>query len=151
MITGVNQAGLSKVKHIIAIASGKGGVGKSTTAVNVALALASDGNKVGIVDADIYGPSIPIMLGATAERKPKIVDEKFFLPIEILGLYTMSIGYLMTKETPVVWRGPMATGALMQMLTQTIWGSLDYLIVDMPPGTGDIQLTLAQKDRKSVV
>jgi ATP-binding protein involved in chromosome partitioning len=149
MITGVNQAGLSKVKHIIAIASGKGGVGKSTTAVNVALALASDGNKVGIVDADIYGPSIPIMLGATAETKPKIVDKNFFLPIERLGLYTMSIGYLMTKETPVVWRGPMATGALMQMLTQTIWGSLDYLIVDMPPGTGDIQLTLAQKAKLS--
>ena len=145
MITGVDQAGLSKVKHIIAVASGKGGVGKSTTAVNLALALASDGNKVGIVDADIYGPSIPIMLGATAEIRPKIVDEKFFLPIERLGLCTMSIGYLMTKETPVVWRGPMATGALMQMLTQTIWGSLDYLIVDMPPGTGDIQLTLAQK------
>jgi ATP-binding protein involved in chromosome partitioning len=149
MITGVDQAGLSKVEHIIAVASGKGGVGKSTTAVNLALALASDGNKVGIVDADIYGPSIPIMLGATAETKPKIVDKKFFLPIERLGLYTMSIGYLMTKETPVVWRGPMATGALMQMLTQTIWGSLDYLIVDMPPGTGDIQLTLAQKARLS--
>ena len=125
MTTGVDQAGLSKVEHIIAVASGKGGVGKSTTVVNLALALASDGNKVGIVDADIYGPSIPIMLGATAEAKPKIVDKNFFLPIERLGLYTMSIGYLMTKETPVVWRGPMATGALMQMLTQTIWGSLD--------------------------
>ena len=145
----VSQAGLSAVKHVIAIASGKGGVGKSTTAVNLDLALAFNGNRVGIVDADIYGPSIPTMLGATLDQRPKIVDKKFFQPIERLGLYSMSIGYLMTKKTPVVWRGPMASGALIQMLTQTVWGELDFLVVDMPPGTGDIQLTLAQKSQLS--
>tara|TARA_B110000196_G_scaffold239411_1_gene207826 strand:+ start:9492 stop:10313 length:822 start_codon:yes stop_codon:yes gene_type:complete len=145
----VDEIGLSGVKHVIAIASGKGGVGKSTTAVNLALALSSAGNRVGIVDADIYGPSVPLMLGALESEKPEIADEKFFLPIEKLGLSSMSIGYLMTKETPVVWRGPMASGALLQMLTQTIWGELDYLVVDMPPGTGDIQLTLAQKAKLS--
>ena len=149
MVMNVDEIGLSGVKHVIAIASGKGGVGKSTTAVNLALALSSAGNRVGIVDADIYGPSVPLMLGALESEKPEIADEKFFLPIEKLGLSSMSIGYLMTKETPVVWRGPMASGALLQMLTQTIWGELDYLVVDMPPGTGDIQLTLAQKAKLS--
>ena len=143
------QEGLSGVKHVIAIASGKGGVGKSTTAVNLALALASAGNKVGIVDADIYGPSVPLMLGVPENTRPKVIKDKFFSPIEALGLKSMSIGYLITKDTPVVWRGPMASGALLQILTQTAWGELDYLVVDMPPGTGDIQLTLAQKAQLS--
>ncbi|SDJ70122.1 ATP-binding protein involved in chromosome partitioning [Microbulbifer yueqingensis] len=136
------------VKNIVAVASGKGGVGKSTTAVNLALALAAEGARVGLLDADIYGPSLPTMLG-TEDARPEVRDQKFFLPVEAHGLKTMSIGYLMTEETPAVWRGPMASGALNQILTQTLWcgegEELDYLVVDMPPGTGDIQLTLAQK------
>lgn len=136
------------VKNIIAVASGKGGVGKSTTAVNLALALAAEGAQVGLLDADIYGPSLPTMLG-TAGARPEVKDQKFFIPVRAQGLATMSLGYLTTAETPAVWRGPMASGALNQMLTQTLWceegGELDYLVVDMPPGTGDIQLTLAQK------
>ena len=149
MAEGDIQEGLIGVKHVIAVASGKGGVGKSTTAVNLALALSAAGNRVGIVDADIYGPSLPLMLGVSENVRPEIVQEKFFAPLETLGLKSMSIGYLMTKDTPVVWRGPMASGALLQILTQTIWGELDYLVVDMPPGTGDIQLTLAQKAQLS--
>ena len=149
MAEGDIQEGLIGVKHVIAVASGKGGVGKSTTAVNLALALSAAGNRVGIVDADIYGPSVPLMLGVSENVRPEIVQEKFFAPLETLGLKSMSIGYLMTKDTPVVWRGPMASGALLQILTQTIWGELDYLVVDMPPGTGDIQLTLAQKAQLS--
>ncbi|MCW8125101.1 iron-sulfur cluster carrier protein ApbC [Microbulbifer halophilus] len=139
---------LRGVKNIVAVASGKGGVGKSTTAVNLALALAAEGASVGLLDADIYGPSLPTMLGTEAVR-PEVKEQKFFLPVPAQGLKTMSLGYLMTEETPAVWRGPMASGALNQILTQTLWcddgDELDYLIVDMPPGTGDIQLTLAQK------
>ncbi|WP_444945086.1 iron-sulfur cluster carrier protein ApbC [Microbulbifer sp. ZKSA006] len=139
---------LAKVKNIVAVASGKGGVGKSTTAVNLALALAAEGARVGLLDADIYGPSLPTMLG-TEDRRPQVKAQKFFVPVEAQGIETMSLGYLMTEETPAVWRGPMASGALNQILSQTLWGEsrdgLDYLIVDMPPGTGDIQLTLAQK------
>jgi ATP-binding protein involved in chromosome partitioning len=139
------QDGLKDVKHIIAVASGKGGVGKSTTAVNLALALADDGSRVGIVDADIYGPSLPMMLGVAEGTRPGVVDEKYFVPVEAHGIQSMSMGYLVTEQTPMVWRGPMASGALLQILTQTQWGELDYMVVDMPPGTGDIQLTLAQK------
>ncbi|WP_193164989.1 iron-sulfur cluster carrier protein ApbC [Microbulbifer hainanensis] len=139
---------LRGVKNIVAVASGKGGVGKSTTAVNLALALAAEGASVGLLDADIYGPSLPTMLGTEGAR-PEIREQKFFVPVPAQGLATMSLGYLMTEDTPAVWRGPMASGALNQILTQTLWceegGELDYLIVDMPPGTGDIQLTLAQK------
>lgn len=136
---------LSKVRHIIAIASGKGGVGKSTTTVNVALALADQGARVGILDADIYGPSIPMMLGVDEGVRPGVEEEKYFVPIESQGIKSNSIGYLVTEKTPMVWRGPMATGALLQMLQQTRWGELDFLLVDVPPGTGDIQLTLSQK------
>jgi len=143
------QDTLSNVKHIIAVASGKGGVGKSTTSVNLALALAKQGAKVGIVDADIYGPSLPMMLGVAEGTRPEIVDQKYFIPVEAQGIKSMSMGYLATEQTPMVWRGPMASGALLQILTQTLWGELDYLVVDMPPGTGDIQLTLAQKAQLS--
>lgn len=138
-----NQPGINGVKNIIAVSSGKGGVGKSTTAVNMALALAAEGAKVGILDADIYGPSIPTMLGAEHER-PTSPDGKHMAPIVAHGLATNSIGYLVTDENAMVWRGPMASKALMQMLQETLWPDLDYLVIDMPPGTGDIQLTLAQ-------
>lgn len=136
--------GIENVKHIIAVASGKGGVGKSTTAVNIALALHKLGQRVGILDADIYGPSQAMMLGKENVR-PQMKDPQTMLPVEALGLYSMSMAYLVTSQTPMVWRGPMASGALQQMLTQTDWPELDILIVDMPPGTGDVQLTLAQK------
>jgi ATP-binding protein involved in chromosome partitioning len=136
---------LERVGNVIAVASGKGGVGKSTTAVNLALALAAEGARVGLLDADIYGPSQQLMLGIPSDRQPTVRDGKFFEPIMAHGLQTMSMGYLVTANTPMVWRGPMASGALQQMLQQTLWHDLDYLIVDMPPGTGDIQLTLAQK------
>jgi len=138
---------LRGVRNIVAVASGKGGVGKSTTAVNLALALAAEGARVGILDADIYGPSLGVMLGVAADARPDVKDEKFFVPIKAHGLQSMSMSYLVTKQTPMVWRGPMASGALTQMLTQTLWDRLDYLVVDMPPGTGDIQLTLAQRAR----
>ncbi len=131
------------VKNIIAVASGKGGVGKSTTAVNLALALVAEGATVGILDADIYGPSQPMMLGI--EGKPETTDGKSMEPMEAHGIQAMSIGFLIDKDTPMVWRGPMVTGALEQLLRETKWRDLDYLIVDMPPGTGDIQLTLSQK------
>jgi len=138
--------GLERVKNIIAVASGKGGVGKSTTAVNLALALAAEGARVGILDADIYGPSQPLMLGIATGTKPEVEEEKWFKPLSAHGIDAMSIGFLLDGDNvPVVWRGPKATGALLQLLTQTLWNDLDYLIVDMPPGTGDIQLTLAQK------
>lgn len=133
------------VKTIIAIASGKGGVGKSATTVNLALALQKEGKRVGVLDADIYGPSLPLMLGIEEGRRPEVIEQKYFLPIEAYGLQTMSMGYMTTEKTPMVWRGPMASGALVQMIQQTRWQDVDYLLVDMPPGTGDIQLTLAQQ------
>ena len=131
------------IKNIIAVASGKGGVGKSTTAVNLALALAAEGAKVGMLDADIYGPSQPTMLGITG--RPASKDGKTMEPLEGHGIQAMSVGFLIDPETPMVWRGPMVTQALEQLLNETNWNDLDYLIVDLPPGTGDIQLTLAQK------
>jgi len=134
---------LPGVKNIIAIASGKGGVGKSTTAVNLALALAAEGAQVGILDADIYGPSQPMMLGITG--RPDSLEENTIEPMEAYDLQASSIGFLIDDDAPMVWRGPMVTSALEQLLRQTRWRDLDYLIVDMPPGTGDIQLTLAQK------
>lgn len=134
-----------QVKHVVAVASGKGGVGKSTTAVNLALALDAEGAKVGILDADIYGPSQGMMLGVASGVRPTVKDGKFFEPIKAHGLKAMSMSFMVTENTPMVWRGPMASGALQQILTQTLWEDLDYLIVDMPPGTGDIQLTLSQK------
>jgi ATP-binding protein involved in chromosome partitioning len=132
------------VKNIIAVASGKGGVGKSTTAVNLALALAAEGATVGLLDADIYGPSLPQMLGI-AENRPEAADNNGLEPMEAHGLQTMSIGLLIDPEQPMVWRGPMVTQALTQLLTETRWRDVDYLVIDMPPGTGDIQLTLSQQ------
>ncbi|HUH49112.1 MAG TPA: iron-sulfur cluster carrier protein ApbC [Mycoplana sp.] len=135
-----------RARNIIAIGSGKGGVGKSTTAVNLALALAAEGARVGVLDADVYGPSIPTMLGLTG--RPDSPDGKSIEPMRAHGLEAMSIGLMVEADTPMIWRGPMATSALTQLLTETLWGGetgLDYLIVDLPPGTGDIQLTLAQK------
>ena len=139
---------LSRIRNIIAIGSGKGGVGKSTTAVNLALALAADGARVGVLDADVYGPSIPTMLGLSG--RPDSPDGKSIEPMRAHGIEAMSIGLLVEQDTPMIWRGPMATSALTQLLNETLWGGdsgqgLDYLIIDLPPGTGDIQLTLAQK------
>jgi ATP-binding protein involved in chromosome partitioning len=134
---------LPQVKNIIAVASGKGGVGKSTTAVNLALALAAEGAKVGILDADIYGPSQPMMMGV--EGRPESADGQTMEPLENYGVQVISIGFLIDKDEAMIWRGPMATQALEQLLRQTNWKDLDYLIVDMPPGTGDIQLTLSQR------
>jgi ATP-binding protein involved in chromosome partitioning len=131
------------VRNIIAVASGKGGVGKSTTAVNLALALAAEGATVGVLDADIYGPSQPMMLGISG--RPQSKDEKLLEPMEGHGIQAMSIGFLVDIDSPMVWRGPMVTQALEQLLNQTKWRDVDYLIVDLPPGTGDIQLTLAQR------
>lgn len=135
--------GLPNIKNIIAVASGKGGVGKSTIAVNLALALMAEGAHVGLLDADIYGPSQPTMLD-TLGRKPEI-ENKNFVPVESHGIKTMSIGYLVNGTAPMVWRGPMIGKAMEQMLHETSWGNLDYLVIDLPPGTGDIQLTLCQK------
>ena len=135
---------LGQVKNIIAVASAKGGVGKSTVAANLAVGLAMDGAAVGILDADIYGPSVPRMLGLEGAR-PRSADGKSFEPLRAHGLQASSIGFLVDTRSPVVWRGPMVTQALMQLLGQTRWKDLDYLIVDMPPGTGDIQLTLSQR------
>ena len=135
-----------RIRNIIAVGSGKGGVGKSTTAVNLALALAADGARVGILDADVYGPSVPTMLGLSG--KPDSPDGKSILPMRAHGIEAMSIGFLVESDTPMIWRGPMATSALTQLLNDTLWGGdegLDYLLVDLPPGTGDIQLTLSQK------
>lgn len=137
-------APLPNVKNIIAIGSAKGGVGKSTTAVNLALSLAAEGARVGILDADIYGPSQPTMLGLDGQQ-PTSADGKTFEPLESLGLQSMSIGYLVAQDRPIIWRGPMVTQALNQMVFQTNWRALDYLVVDLPPGTGDTQLTLTQK------
>ncbi|MGI9257694.1 MAG: iron-sulfur cluster carrier protein ApbC [Gammaproteobacteria bacterium] len=141
------QSGLKPmegISNLIAVASGKGGVGKSTVAVNLALALAAEGAQVGILDADIYGPSQPRMLGLVGER-PVTPDGKKLEPLEAHGIKAMSIGFLVDDNQPMAWRGPMVTSALNQLLTDTLWGELDYLIVDMPPGTGDIQLTLSQR------
>lgn len=134
---------LSGVKNIIAVGSGKGGVGKSTTAVNLALALAAEGANVGMLDADVYGPSLPTMLGVSG--RPESKDGETIEPLEQYGMQIMSIGFMIEADTPMIWRGPLATQALDQLLHQTKWRDLDYLVVDMPPGTGDIQLTLAQK------
>lgn len=130
------------VKHVIAIASGKGGVGKSTTATNLALALAAEGARVGMLDADLYGPSQPRMLGITGTPETR---EGSMQPLVGHGIQTMSIGFLMDEDTPVIWRGPMVTRALQQLVYSTVWDDLDYLLVDLPPGTGDIHLTMAQK------
>jgi ATP-binding protein involved in chromosome partitioning len=134
---------LPHVKNIVAVASGKGGVGKSTTAVNLALALAAEGAQVGLLDADIYGPSQPMMMGI--DRRPESEDGKTMEPLENYGVQVMSIGFLVSPDEAMIWRGPMATQALEQLLRQTNWRDLDYLIVDLPPGTGDIQLTLSQR------
>lgn len=141
-----NLVPLPRVRNVIAVGSGKGGVGKSTTAVNLALALAAAGARVGVLDADVYGPSIPTMLGLSG--RPDSPDGKAIVPMRAHGVEAMSIGLMVEQDTPMIWRGPMATSALTQLLEQTLWGGdsgLDYLIVDLPPGTGDIQLTLAQK------
>lgn len=141
-----NLQPLPNIRNIIAVGSGKGGVGKSTTAVNLALALAAEGAKVGILDADIYGPSIPTMLGLSG--RPDSPDGKSITPMQAHGIEAMSIGLLVEQDTPMIWRGPMATSALSQLLNDTNWGGqdgLDILVLDLPPGTGDIQLTLAQK------
>ena len=134
---------LPQVKNIVAVASGKGGVGKSTTAANLALALAAEGAQVGLLDADIYGPSVPLMMGVSG--KPETLDGKSMEPLESHGVQVMSIGFLVNPDEAMIWRGPMATQALDQLLHQTNWKALDYLIVDMPPGTGDIQLSLSQR------
>ena len=136
-------APLGSIRNILAVGSGKGGVGKSTTAVNLALALAAEGALVGVLDADVYGPSIPTMLGLSG--KPESPDGKSIRPMRAHGIEAMSIGLLVEPDTPMIWRGPMATSALTQLFNDTRWGDLDYLLVDLPPGTGDIQLTLAQK------
>lgn len=136
---------MDKPRNIIAVASGKGGVGKSTVSVNLAVALAALGLKVGLLDADIYGPSQALMLGVAEGTRPGQRDGKWLEPIDAHGIKAMSMGFLGNEKTPMVWRGPMAAGAMMQMLDQTLWGDLDVLLIDMPPGTGDIQLTLSQK------
>ncbi|MFQ5581564.1 MAG: iron-sulfur cluster carrier protein ApbC [Mariprofundaceae bacterium] len=133
------------IKNIIAVASGKGGVGKSTTAVNLAVALARSGAKAGLLDADIYGPSIPRMMGLAGHKPEVDVEQKAIYPLENYGVKTISIGYLIEEDQAMVWRGPMVAGALSQLLSDVDWGELDYLVVDMPPGTGDAQLTLSQK------
>ena len=135
---------LPGVKNIVVVASGKGGVGKSTTAVNLALALAAEGARVGLLDADIYGPSQPLMMGV-ADAKPEVVEEKGLAPVLSHGVQVMSIGFLVDPDQAMVWRGPMVSQALQQLLNDTRWDDLDYLVIDMPPGTGDIQLTLSQK------
>lgn len=143
--SGQGLPNMQSVRNIIAVASGKGGVGKSTTAVNLALALAREGARAGILDADIYGPSQQLMLGIAEGQRPKQRGAHLLEPLEAHGIQAMSMGFLVTEKTPMVWRGPMVSGALQQLLNQTAWDDLDYLIIDLPPGTGDIQLTLAQK------
>ena len=136
---------VSSPHHVVAVASGKGGVGKSTVTANLAAALRQHGLSVGLLDADIYGPSQQLMLGVSDNVTPDQQDGEFLLPVEAHGLKTMSMGYLSSAKTPMVWRGPMASSAMAQLLEKTLWGDLDVLLVDMPPGTGDIQLTLAQR------
>ncbi len=140
---------IDKINHIVCVASGKGGVGKSTTAVNLALALSKLGRKVGLLDADIYGPSLPLMMGVPDGTRPKIHDKKFMLPLLAHGIECNSMGFLVDQKTAMVWRAPMIISAFKQMLNDTAWSELDYLIVDMPPGTGDIQLSLAQSVKVS--
>ena len=135
---------LTNIEHIVCVASGKGGVGKSTTAVNLALALAHQGHRIGLLDADIYGPSLPLMLGVPPGTRPQIQDQKFMIPIKAHGIECNSMGFLVEENTAVVWRAPMIISAFNQILADTAWSELDYLVVDMPPGTGDIQLSLAQ-------
>jgi len=135
---------LENIKHIICVASGKGGVGKSTTAVNLALAFKSQGRRVGILDADIYGPSLPLMMGVPNGTRPQIKDKKYMVPLEAHGVECNSMGFLVDQQTAMVWRAPMIISAFNQILSDTAWSELDYLVVDMPPGTGDIQLSLAQ-------
>jgi ATP-binding protein involved in chromosome partitioning len=137
-----NDQILPQVRHVIAVASGKGGVGKSTVAVNLAVALARQGKRVGLIDADVHGPSLPRMLGMN--RKPEVRDG-LMLPVEAFGLKCMSIGFLVPEDQAMIWRGPMVMGALTQMLGQVVWGALDVMVIDLPPGTGDAQLTLSQK------
>jgi len=141
--TPIGKAPIPGISNIVAVASGKGGVGKSTTAVNLAVALAQSGARVGLLDADIYGPSVPKLTNLTG-REPRVHEEKL-VPLENYGIKTISIGYLVEENQAMIWRGPMVSGALLQLLNEVHWGELDYLIVDMPPGTGDIHLTLAQK------
>ena len=144
--TGRDFAGkvaLPGVKNVVAVASGKGGVGKSTTAVNLGLALVERGARVGLLDADVYGPSIPMMVGV--QKRPQMTPEKKIIPVPAHGMATMSMGYLSDEKTPVIWRGPMVSGLIQQFLGVVDWGELDYLIIDLPPGTGDIQLTLCQQ------
>jgi len=140
--SGAKKGGAAKIKHIVAVASGKGGVGKSTTAVNLALGLKALGLKIGMLDADVYGPSLPRMLGVSG--RPESPDGKILKPMENYGIKAMSMGFLVSEDQPVVWRGPMVMGALQQMLGDVDWGELDILVVDMPPGTGDAQLTISQ-------
>ncbi|NOH95381.1 iron-sulfur cluster carrier protein ApbC [Vibrio sp. 99-70-13A1] len=135
---------LKGVKNVIAVTSAKGGVGKSTTSVNLALALSKSGAKVGLLDADVYGPSVPMMLGKI-DAKPEVRENKWMVPIESHGIFTHSIGYLVSQDEAAIWRGPMASKALAQLVNETLWPDLDYLVIDMPPGTGDIQLTLSQQ------
>ena len=132
-----------RIRNVVAVASGKGGVGKSTTAVNLAMALAAQGVRAGVLDADIYGPSVPAMLGLSG--RPEATEDRKIVPMRAFGVDSMSIGYLIEEDSAMIWRGPMATQALMQLFNDTLWDELDVLLVDLPPGTGDIQLTLAQK------
>ena len=138
------RAEASRIKNIIAISSGKGGVGKSTSTVNLALALAAEGASVGILDADLYGPSLPQLLGVPAGTTPQSRDMRHYAPVMAHGLKTMSMGLMVTEKTPMMWRGPVASETIQQLINQTLWGDMDYLLIDMPPGTGDIHITLAQ-------